>query len=41
MSYVYAGYGLTTVTLIAYAWRTLRRGRALARTLPAEERTWR
>lgn len=30
--YVAAGYGITLVTLAAYALRTLRRGRALSRT---------
>ncbi len=29
--YVAAGYGITLVTLAAYALRTLRRGRVLAR----------
>ena len=40
MSYVAAGYGVTAVAVAAYAWRILRRGRALSRSLPAEERTW-
>lgn len=40
MGYVIAGYGVTAVTLIAYSLRVLRRGRALARTLPPQERTW-
>ncbi|MDQ6837529.1 MAG: hypothetical protein M3137_04090, partial [Actinomycetota bacterium] len=39
--YVAGGYGVTTVILIAYAWRTIRRGRALAKSDPDEERTWR
>ncbi len=30
-SYVAAGYGITLVTLAAYALRTLRRGRSLSR----------
>jgi heme exporter protein D len=30
-AYVAAGYGITLVTLAAYALRTLRRGRALSR----------
>jgi hypothetical protein len=40
MSYAYAGYAVTVVTLALYTLRLLRRGRALARTLPADERTW-
>ncbi len=39
--YVAGGYGITACILVAYAWRTIRRGRALSRTLPDEERTWR
>ncbi len=38
--YVAAGYGTTAVVLVAYVWRTLRRGRLLSRSLPPEERTW-
>jgi heme exporter protein D len=30
-AYVAAGYGITLITLAAYALRTLRRGRALSR----------
>jgi hypothetical protein len=40
MSYAVAGYVVTLATLTLYAVRVLRRGRALARTLPADERTW-
>lgn len=38
--YVAAGWGITLVTLAAYAVRTILRGRALARQVPAEERRW-
>ena len=41
MSYVWAGYGVTALGMVAYCWRTLRRGRIVARSLPPEERTWR
>jgi heme exporter protein CcmD len=37
MSYVVAGYAITLVTLAGYALRVIRRGRALARTLPPEK----
>ena len=37
MSYVAAGYGITLVTLAAYVWRVLRRGRSLGRALPPEQ----
>jgi hypothetical protein len=40
MSYVIAGYVVTTLVLLLYVVRVLRRGRALARTLPPGERTW-
>ncbi|MDP9403769.1 MAG: heme exporter protein CcmD [Actinomycetota bacterium] len=39
--YVVAGYGVTVVTLAAYALRVVRRGRVLTRSLQREERTWR
>ena len=39
--YVAGGYGVTTVVLVLYTWRVIRRGRALSRTLPDEEKTWR
>jgi hypothetical protein len=41
MSYVAAAYAFTVGGLGLYALRVLRRGRALAETLPEEERTWR
>jgi hypothetical protein len=40
MSYAIAGYVLTALILLLYVVHVLRRGRALARTLPASERTW-
>lgn len=39
--YVDAGYAISAVVLLAYAVRTVIRGRRLARQLPPEERTWR
>lgn len=41
MRYVFAGYGATAFGLALYTVRMLRRGRALSRSLPPEERTWR
>ncbi|HZN13866.1 MAG TPA: hypothetical protein VFB78_06355 [Acidimicrobiales bacterium] len=41
MSYAIAGYAVTVAAIGLYAFRVIRRGRALARTLPPEERTWR
>ena len=41
MSYVAGGWAAAAVLISLYAWRTLRRGRALARSLPPEEKTWR
>ena len=40
LGYVAAGWGIALVTLAAYAVRTIRRGRALARRVPAAERRW-
>jgi hypothetical protein len=40
-SYVAGGWGATALIVIGYAWRTLRRGRVLARSLPDREKTWR
>ena len=40
MSYAIAGYVITAVLLLLYVLRVVLRGRALARTLPASERTW-
>jgi heme A synthase len=39
--YVAGGYGVTALIIVAYAWRTLRRGRHLSQAVPDEERTWR
>lgn len=39
--YVAGGYSVTAFVLIAYALRTVRRGRKLSKSLPDEERTWR
>ena len=41
MGYAYAAYAVTFASVVLYAVRVLRRGRALARTLPPGERTWR
>ena len=38
--YVAAGWGISLVALAAYAVRTIRRGRALIRQVPPEERRW-
>ncbi|HET6965123.1 MAG TPA: hypothetical protein VFH58_10160 [Acidimicrobiales bacterium] len=40
-AYVAGGWGATAAILVLYGWRTLRRGRVLARTLPPREKTWR
>ncbi len=40
VGYVYAAYGLVVVVLLAYAAFTIRRGRAVGRRLPPEERRW-
>lgn len=39
--YVAGGWGAAIGIIAVYAWRTVRRGRALSRTLPDGERTWR
>ncbi len=39
--YVAGGWGATAVILALYTWRTLHRGRVLARRLPDREKTWR
>lgn len=39
--YVAGGWGATAVIIALYAWRTVRRGRILARSLPPREKTWR
>jgi heme A synthase len=41
MEYVAGGWGAAAAILVLYAWRTRRRGRVLARSLPDAERTWR
>jgi hypothetical protein len=41
MSYVVAGWSATAALIALYAWRTIRRGRMLARSLPPREKTWR
>lgn len=35
--YVAGGWSATVLVIALYSWRTLRRGRVLARSLPAEE----
>ena len=39
--YLVAGYAVMLGTLVLYAARLWRRGRALARSVPPEERRWR
>ncbi|HEY3811070.1 MAG TPA: hypothetical protein VGL49_06515 [Acidimicrobiales bacterium] len=39
--YVAGGWGATAAIVVLYAWRMLRRGRVLARSLPKREKTWR
>jgi hypothetical protein len=41
MGYVAGGWSAAVALIVLYSWRTLRRGRQLARNLPPEERTWR
>jgi hypothetical protein len=38
--YVAGGWGAASVLIVLYAWRTVRRGRVLARRLPAHEEPW-
>lgn len=38
--YVGAGYGISFAVLAVYALVTVRRGRALAKRVPPEERRW-
>jgi len=38
--YVAAGWGIALVVLAGYALRTVRRGKALARRVPPEDRRW-
>jgi heme exporter protein CcmD len=40
IGYVWAAYGLAVVLIVAYAVLTIRRGRAVSRQLPPEERRW-
>ena len=40
IGYIWAAYGLVVVTLAAYAIFTIRRGRAVGRQLPPEDRRW-
>jgi hypothetical protein len=39
--YVVSGWAAATVIVVLYAWRTLRRGRLLSRSLDDREKTWR
>ncbi|HVA74173.1 MAG TPA: hypothetical protein VNF71_06375 [Acidimicrobiales bacterium] len=40
--YVAGGWGATAALVIVYAWRTIRRGKVLARrSAPNGEKTWR
>jgi len=41
VSYVAGGWAAAGALVALYAWRTLRRGRVLARSLPPGEKTWR
>jgi hypothetical protein len=38
--FIFAGYGIVAVTLSAYAWRVLSRGRKLSRQVPEDRRRW-
>lgn len=38
--YVAGAWGATLLIIVLYSWRTLRRGRLLARSLPPEEKSW-
>lgn len=40
VGYVTAGWGISLAVLGAYAWRTVRRGRALSARVAPEERRW-
>ena len=40
VGYVAAGWGIALAVLAGYALRTVRRGKALARQVPPEERRW-
>jgi hypothetical protein len=41
VSYVAGGWATAAVLMSLYAWRTIRRGKTLARNLPPREKTWR
>ena len=40
-AYVAGGWGAAVAIIGLYAWRVVRRGKALARSLPDGEATWR
>lgn len=40
IGYVWAAYGLTIGLIVAYAVFTIRRGRAVGKNLPPEDRRW-
>jgi heme exporter protein CcmD len=40
IGYVWFAYGLTVGLIVAYAVYTIRRGRAVGRQLPPEDRRW-
>ena len=40
VGYIAAGWGIALVTLASYALRTVRRGKALAKRVPPEDRRW-
>jgi heme exporter protein D len=40
VGYVAAGWGISLVALVAYAVRTIHRGKAVAGRVPPEERRW-
>jgi heme exporter protein CcmD len=40
MGYVWGSYALVVVVLVGYAVVTIRRGRAVGRRLPPDERRW-
>ena len=39
--YVAGGWTAAGLLIVAYAWRTILRGRTMARRLPDREKTWR
>jgi hypothetical protein len=41
VNYVAAGWSAAIVLIGLYGWRTIRRGRVLARNLPPKDETWR